>query len=73
MLCGPIADHGVRPSACFEIRPDAAGGTWTVFDTATGKVATLNNRLQSGYGIEDAAEIAELMCRLTRFRPKPRP
>jgi hypothetical protein len=73
MLSNSVSDLSARTSTFFEIRPDITGSTWAVFDATTGKIAKLNDTLQSGYAIEDAAEVAEFLSRLMRFRRKQQP
>lgn len=73
MLSGSVSGHSARTSTFFEIRPDVIGSTWAVFDATTGKIAKLNDTLQTGYAIEDAAEVAEFLSRLMRFRRKQQP
>ena len=46
----------------YDIRPTPEG--WTVYDTATGLPAAVNDLSQVGLSLEDADDIADLLNRL---------
>jgi hypothetical protein len=46
----------------YNIKPEGAG--WTVYDTATGLPAEVNDVAQVGLSLEDADDLADLLNRL---------